>query len=1343
VKPAAQLAKSASMSKTGLFAALRGLLHAVGTGAPSSGAPARPGLRLGRRPVLVLLFSVCALIGALALGAGSAAAAATEFGEEGEHLGQFSFPYGVAVDNGVSSSHGDVYLADRNNVRIDKFTGLGGPLLAWGWHVNEEGPAAELQTCTILCQAGEKGAGAGEFSGEGPRGVAVDPASGDVYVVDEGNFRVEKFDPEGKFILTFGVQGTANGQFEWNGEGSYIAVGPGGNVYVGDAGRVQVFEPSGAFLKNISLASLSEERVRALAVDAAGDVFVAVEEVPGVHEFNSSGVEIGAFDAASEAESIRGLAFDEKTGDLYVGDSGGGFHVATYDSKTGKELASFGSNTVTGISVAGMAFASMPAPGALYVAGNNLTKEPRVFVFTPPPPGPLIEPGSEGGTPERHGAATFKAQINPEGRATTYEVEYITEEQFKADGETYGVGTKVVAGLSSITTELFEDHTATVNLPEGTLVAGETYHWRFVATDSVPHKTTGPDKILVETPPALIEGPWATEVTSTSATLAARINPEGASTSYRLQYGTSTAYGHTFTGNAGAGTEFVAIGGYHLQELAPNTTYHYRIVTENKCYPVSNPSAICTLEGADHTFTTRPAASEFALPDGRAWELVTPADTGGASLELQSRRQAASDGSAITYPAQGVPLGENAVSNNSYFPTQVLSRRGPRGWASQDINTPINPPPEGQYYPGQLLSHGFYDLFSQDLASAVLTPQINNGVLTSDALEGTYYLRSDANGSYAPLLTPANTPPGTSLMHEEEGEGLALSPQVDVLAGTPDLSHIVLGSPVKLTSKAVDYLPHEIGRKGIGNIYAWSGGRLQLVNILPNGKTDESRAVQLAGGHNGAGEVARAVSSDGRRVAWTIGSPYGVSSTFKGLFVRDMAEEKTVHVGGPLALYQTMSRDGSRVIFLERGELYVYEAGTPTDLTASHGPGEASAGVQESVSDVSEDGSTVYFVAKGVLSSGENAMKEKAVSGGDNLYLSHYNGGVWEAPQFIATLLSQDEHSWSAHSGGGEPELLKVSSRVSPNGRYLAFMSSRSLTGYDNIDANPVAKEARDEEVFLYDSLARRLVCASCDPTGARPHGVLSGAGKPLLVEQSGNPVWAGHWLAGSLPGWELYGSADTVYQPRYLSDSGRLFFNSPEALVPQDTNGLEDVYQYEPAGVGDCAEASVAFDARLGGCVNLISSGHSGSESAFMDASEHGEDVFFLTSDHLTTADADTGYDVWDAHVCSASMPCLTPAVSLPPCSSSDSCKPAPAAQPELFGAGPSETFSGAGNLTPTPVPPIAKPLTRAQKLAKALAACRKKKKRRRRQACERTAHKQYAAKPSRKANTIKRGGT
>jgi hypothetical protein len=234
------------------------------------------------------------------------------------------------------------------------------------------------------------------------------------------------------------------------------------------------------------------------------------------------------------------------------------------------------------------------------------------------------------------------------------------------------------------------------------------------------------------------------------------------------------------------------------------------------------------------------------------------------------------------------------------------------------------------------------------------------------------------------------------------------------------------------------------------------------------------------------------------------------------------------------------------------------------------------------------------------------------------------------------------------------------------------------------------------------------------------------------LIE--GYDVWAvGTWLAGSVP---AYTSGSDVYegryQSRYLSNSGRLFFNSSDALSPQDVNGTEDVYEYEPPGVGDCTASRPSYSERAGGCVGLISAGTSAEESAFLDASENGGDVFFMTTSKLLPQDFDKSFDVYDAHECTSEAPCYPVAsVAPPPCTTGDACKSAPTPQPTIFGAPSSETFSGAGNITPegaTVKSAKARTLTpRAKKLAAALKVCARKP-RRDRASCRKRAKARYA---------------
>ena len=257
--------------------------------------------------------------------------------------------------------------------------------------------------------------------------------------------------------------------------------------------------------------------------------------------------------------------------------------------------------------------------------------------------------------------------------------------------------------------------------------------------------------------------------------------------------------------------------------------------------------------------------------------------------------------------------------------------------------------------------------------------------------------------------------------------------------------------------------------------------------------------------------------------------------------------------------------------------------------------------------------------------------------------------------------------------------------------------------------------DVQSEARALGDPTRHRLFRYIVDaprPVGVREPGIQGAGGfiAPLMVDR--NSQWRGYWLAGILPDWTEKGQASqtqAIYQPRYISNSGGLFFNSPEALVPADVNGQEDVYEYEPEGVPEgehaCSAASTSggdvfepeqeyeVEGRKGqktdaGCVGLISSGRSGQESAFVDASASGGDVFFLTSARLASQDDDNADDVYDAHICGAEgVPCApVAAVPPPPCDTEASCKAAPSPQPEIFGAPASSTFTGAGNLTPTP---------------------------------------------------------
>jgi hypothetical protein len=754
---------------------------------------------------------------------------------------------------------------------------------------------------------------------------------------------------------------------------------------------------------------------------------------------------------------------------------------------------------------------------------------------------------------------------------------------------------------------------------------------------------------------------------------------------------------------------------------------------------LAGPSS--ALATGDTTSTSCPAEAEASpgfesfLPDCRVYEMVSPPHKNGAKVVLKSPNglapaQTSAAGDAITYlvnnPIEDAPAGNSAED-------RVLSTGAGGEWSSRDISP-------GHKASAELGTEALeYRVFSEDLTSSVIR------------LDESLDLRNSATSLYEPLVTPTNVTAEAKAEVEQKGGG------AEFRGANPDDRNIVFGSGLALT-------PGSTRNQSYASLYEWSNGLLRLVSVLPEGVPANAtqKLSHLGGGYEGDSRDARnAISADGTRVFWE-----AATGGETHLYMRDFQTNRTIMVDAAQGvaevntanqqpedgLYETASRDGSIVFFrdgknltpdataggIRNDDLYAFDttSGLLTDLTVDpqHGQTGETANVRSAVLGASEDGTYVYFVADGVLAEGATPGDCEGESSPTNatcsLYVSHLEGGRWKTT-FIASLASEDSPDWGNEASGAEGDAYQglgtITSRVSPNGSHVAFMSQRRLTGYNNTDA---VTGTADEEVYLYDAVTKKLTCASCNPSGARPVGLPDSPYLQYLVDPEGN--WANHVLAANIPSWSAIEASNLAfYQSRYLSDSGRLFFNSADPLVPQATNGVENVYEYEPEGVGGCSSGPRTVHPYGGeGCLALVSNGTSTEESAFADASATGNDVFFLTSAKLVSADVDDQYDMYDAHVCNTESPCASaPAPARPACTTSESCQ-GPAAAAPIFPAGAS-LAAGAGNL-PLPVSsatgaPKAKPLSNAQKLAKALRACRKDKRKHTRIVCERNARKRY----------------
>jgi hypothetical protein len=879
-------------------------------------------------------------------------------------------------------------------------------------------------------------------------------------------------------------------------------------------------------------------------------------------------------------------------------------------------------------------------------------------------------------------AVTLNGTVNPGGALlTNCQFEYGTEESYGASVPCSQTFLEIGSGTSAVA----------VSAPLPGLSPGTTYHYRLIAENEAGGGQ-GLDQ-TVTTPAAepVVASEWAASVTAGSVDLRAGINPGNADTTYRFEYGTTVSYGARAPvpdGDLGSGLAEQTASA-HIQGLAAETVYHYRVVAVNSAG---------TIHGPDHAFTTFAALTSSALPDNRAYELVSAVDKQGSDVgafpeffhEGMHLQQAAADGNGVVFTS----LRSFGGAQSAYALSTYLASRGTGGWSVRAIS-PLEEPFQANL--SYVAVHSPFVAFSSDLSVGVLstigpplTPEAPTNAIN-------LYSRNNATGAYRLLTSgPAAQPSGRSYYVHTSFQG-----------ASADFSHIVFTT--------------DIGDQ----VYEWAGGQLSPVAVLPNGKTTVEEGLAAGIGdadeeYYAGGNVENAVSADGSRVFWTARCHSCGDEGGGDLYVREngattvkvSASQRTPSLGDGIARFSGATPDGSKVIFADDtavtnepgdngGGVYQFDvnSGRLVDLTPDSG---GSAGVLGVLGE-SQDGSTVYLVASGVLTSTPSGRGQVAQAGANNLYVVR-NGTV----TFIATLSADDGGTPWGNSlyekgigkiGDWSMVLGYRTARVTPDGAHVAFMSDASLTGYDNTVASgthcgldPHRLEHETElagpactEVFLYDAGSNQLSCASCNPSGERPLG------------NSTIPTWMDPQQKGFHP-------SEATSQPRYLSDDGRLFFNTYDALTPRDSNGRQDVYEYE------------------NGRQYLISSGTSSDDSTFVDATASGSDVFFVTRSQLLAQDQDENMDMYDARVGGG-----FPAAPVSACTG-DGCREGLSVAPVLPGVA-SESFSGPGN----PVVFASNPPVK-QKAVK-----RKKVKHRKRKAKGRRAGK--ARSGGRKANSSRKG--
>jgi DNA-binding beta-propeller fold protein YncE len=568
--------------------------------------------------------------------------------------GEFNTPLGVAVDDSIEPSAGDVYVVDINNKRVVRFDSAGKELgvveppggfsapyfdavdpANGDLYVTDNGSGSVYK----FNPAGELVVGfatGGVLGGlSGPSGVAVDPSNGSVFVAQRGNSTIVEYDSSGKELgsFTISVQAAADG----------IAVDSEGNVYaidekarlveypVSNRAEELVLDTNAPFAVTIDPSSkdlyVAENRGEGWLIAQYGPGFTPVTTF-GLGDFSGSGPGGLAVNGvthavyASDIESNLAVIFNQFFLPSATTDPAKNVTASTaelcgtvnpesetlpasyqfdYGTETtyGKVLPASPVNIGTGEApqeVCANLEGLNPAETIHYqiLASNNEGQAPGgdETIKTPPVPATV---DSQSVSLVEQTSAIVTALINPENTQTTYHVEYGTSTAY---GSIIPVPDGAVgSGLSDI--PVAKQITG--------LQAGTAYHYRIVATNTAGI-ADGPDGTFVTAPatPPVVGASSANEVSQNAVSLSGTVNPDGLQTYYEFDLGTDTGYGTRVFGNAGFGASPVSVG-VSFQNLAAGTTYHYRLIASN---------VYGTIYGPDQTFTTPtyPTATLSAPP---------------------------------------------------------------------------------------------------------------------------------------------------------------------------------------------------------------------------------------------------------------------------------------------------------------------------------------------------------------------------------------------------------------------------------------------------------------------------------------------------------------------------------------------------------------------------------------------------------------------------------------------------------------------------------------------------------------------------------------------------------
>jgi hypothetical protein len=996
-----------------------------------------------------------------------------------------------------------------------------------------------------------------------------------------------------------------------------------------------------------------------ISVDGENNVWMPVHEAPYylptlITEFNATGGERRSFHFPGGFDTQHcAVAFNLDNNNYYRGPGPGGNETGTWiftaasDYQRGYEFSTLDPreiavDTATGITY--LVVNTFPtervialAPSGVqleeFAIGENIegiaineaddtiyvSRYQHVEVF---PAGPIIpDATTEGVVSATPSGAVVSAYIDPAGgpEITGCKIEY---------GETKKYEKGSVPCQQALPTATAE--TVTAALPG--LKGGRRYHYRIFAENEngVIH---GADKVATVAGMPTIGGVTSKNVTESSAELSAQINPQGSSTHYFFEYGLSAQYGSVIpvTPEAvGSGQLDVSVS-RQLTGLQAST-YHFRVVAENE---------FGRAYSADQTFNFYPSECPNShqrqqtggsyLPDCRAYELVSPGNAGGIVMFPEAAPAAPYATNPARFPfgaALGVIPGNegtNAVSVDTYIATRtdtgwVTHLGGLRGyevlgssllWGDKAFDKVLDFREPSDF--GGTPQPPDYAPFIWDAENNFLERWPANYETVPNVLEsrGAY----QPSGDFSHLAFSSNNVPFTK-GGLEEAPGSAY----DYNAATHTTTLISLlpnGEPIRQDPASNEK----------NEFIFFPGNLIQTVGFSP---PVAFRGPPSLGEMSGVSEDGSHILMATTKNGYTAHEAPQTENDILYMRVND-AITYMVSRGKPVN-YVGMTTNGGKVYFTTNEQftpedkdhnldLYVWTEATDSIKLVSQGPNEA--GQSETCSDSEWAPNCRIEVVQGEdktdnsLASGSGdiyfyspellAGEEQGAPGQRNLYV-YRNGSV----HFVATF--EDE-----------PKEAVTRIQVSPNGEHMALLTRTKLNSYENDGLS---------EMYSFEPETSKLVCVSCLPDGEVPTS-------------------------------DVEASLDGLF----MSNDGRTFFYTSDALEARDTDKIHDVYEYTEGKAQLITSGTAAQDRtqksndRAGG---------------FSGVSADGVNAYFSTYETLVPQDENGSFQkFYDARV-DGGFPYVPPAAA---CEAADECHGEGSARPTP-GQIVSENQVGGGNV-------------------------------------------------------------